>query len=172
MNIRRNVGLFLIRYGKPILIAILIVGGIILITQLLNNREKEKSAMQAVQSVNTEVEIKVPIADNKQNQKLITEFIEYCNNGQIEQAYKMISSNCKLEKYKTIEEFKNKYYKKIFNIKQNHKIELQNDTTYKIIFTEDMLLSGSAGKNERIDYYNIIKERDGNKININIKNSI
>ena len=114
----------------------------------------------------------IDIEKNKENKKIINQFVNYCNDGNIEEAYQMISTNCKIEKFKDINTFKKNYIEKVFKIKQEIEISRMQDASYEITYTDDALLSGGKGKNEKKDYVYIISENDGDKISINVKNSI
>lgn len=168
MNIKRKLGVFFINYGKLLLTIIAIIGGVILSTQELNNyyknKNEQKNAKETIEVVsNMQV---INKTEDKENQDLIKKFAEFCNNGQPEEAYNMLSSNCKIEQYATLENFKNNYYNKIFQVKQEIEIKLQNDASYEITYSDDALLTGKIGTNQKVDYYRIIKELDSKKITI------
>lgn len=170
MNIKRKIGLFFINYGKFLFAIIAIVGGIILLTQGLNNYYKNKEQPkneEEIIAVSSNIQV-INKSEDKENQELIKKFAEFCNNGQVEKAYEMISSNCKIEKYPTLESFRNNYYNKMFKVKQEIEIKLQNDASYEIEYSDDSLLTGKNGTNKKIDYYRIINEPDSKKITINI----
>lgn len=108
---------------------------------------------------------------NKENTDIINSFIEYCNRGETENAYEILSDSCKQNLYPTVNEFKDKYYNKIFNNKKSYEIQAWvlngNYYTYKINLKEDILSTGNANSASIEDYYTIIYEGSRYKLNIN-----
>ena len=106
---------------------------------------------------------------NENKLKTIDEFVEYCNNGQIEQAYNLLSDDCKKEIYSSQELFQNIYYNPLFsNGKKNVTMENWFGDTYKVDFNEDFLATGKYTKeNTKQDYITIVKQNDDYKLNIN-----
>jgi len=115
---------------------------------------------EVISSKNTEI-----------NEKTIKQFIEYCNNGKVEDAYSMISDECKELIYPSLDIFKSNYYEKIFYINRMYKLENwysdSNSYTYYITYTEDVLATGNVNsKDNKSDYITIVKKDTGYKINI------
>ena len=106
---------------------------------------------------------------NENKLKTIDEFVEYCTNGQIEQAYNLLSDDCKKEIYSSQELFQNIYYNPLFsNGKKNVTMENWFSDTYKVDFNEDFLATGKYTKeNTKQDYITIVKQNDDYKLNIN-----
>ena len=174
MKFKRKIGLFFIDHGRQIVVIVAVIAGIILAIQGLDYYYKTKNTNNNV-TISEESKTTLPNIDiekNKENKKIINQFVNYCNDGNIEEAYKMISTNCKIEKFKDINTFKKNYIEKVFKIKQDIQISRMQDASYEITYTDDALLSGGKGKNEKKDYVYIISENDGDKISINVKNSI
>lgn len=100
--------------------------------------------------------------------KLIQEFITECNNKNIENAYNLLSEDCKKSNYKDVQAFKELYYDKVFNnIAKIATIENWINNTYKVTITDDALTTGSVSSSKRQDYITIIKEKNELKLNIN-----
>lgn len=98
----------------------------------------------------------------------ISKFLQYCKNGNLEQAYEMISTDCKENEYKTLENFQNKYVKSKFDKTSIYKIEKWISNTYKISISKDLLLTGDINNNEKqTEYITITKEDGEKKLNIN-----
>lgn len=99
----------------------------------------------------------------------IENFVSYCNNGKIEQAYSLLSSECKEELYPTIEDFTELYYNKVFNgEKKNVSIENWSNNIYKVEITGDFLATGKYDENDiQEDYMEIVAEEESYKLNIN-----
>ncbi|MBQ3145566.1 MAG: hypothetical protein IJB90_03225 [Clostridia bacterium] len=108
---------------------------------------------------------------NTENMDIINIFVNYCNNGEIEKAYEVLSNNCKQQLYPTIDQFKDKYYNSVFNNKKSCDIQawVSNGKyyTYKINLKEDILSTGNANSSSIEDYYTIIYEDGSYKLNIN-----
>lgn len=108
---------------------------------------------------------------SKTNTEVIKEFLEYCNNGEIEKAYNMLTEECKELIYPSIQHFTANYYKKIFTMNRMYNLEnwySSNDWyTYYITYTEDVLASGNTNsENNKGDYITIVKTDNEYKLNI------
>lgn len=163
---------------------LIIVAGITLL-QILNSYAKvvnENNNKRQVSSVTTKkdsIKQNYSITNNETIDKnandvlveKIDSFIKYCNNGFIEQAYNLLSDDCKSELYKTKEEFKEKYYKNIFNQKRIYEAQLWitdgKRYTYRITLVEDMITTGKVNYLAIEDYYTLVYENGMYKLNIN-----
>lgn len=108
---------------------------------------------------------------NTENINIINSFIDFCNNGDVDKAYGILSNKCKEVLYPTLNEFENKYYKKIFNNKKSYNVQAwvsgENSYTYKIDLKEDILSTGNADSKSIEDFYTIVYEERSYKLNIN-----
>lgn len=157
-------------------IVILSIVAIIAIIQILNKFAYIKSsAKENVNNTNSSINSNYPVITGQEIKlsiaEIIDEFIEFCSNGQTQEAYKMLSDECKEVLYPTLEDFTKKYYNRIFNEKKTYiyqaLISNNNTYTYKVDFTEDMLATGEPAKTSIVDYYTIVKNNDEYKLNIN-----
>lgn len=102
--------------------------------------------------------------------KTIKEFIDSCNNNQVEKAYNMLSKECKEVLYPSIETFEEEYIKEVFPSKKTYKMQSWitngNKYTYRIELLEDILSNGKSTNSKKIDYYTVIKEEDNYYLNI------
>lgn len=102
---------------------------------------------------------------------VINQFIEFCNVGKVEEAYNLLSSDCKEEMFKTQERFYNNYYSRIFNEKKSYSAETWEAkggfVTYRIKIIPDIMASGKESEEFIEDYYTIIREEKNKKLNIN-----
>jgi len=173
---------------KTVFVIAFIIALFIIIIQVLNsivktqNEQKRNNANNGNSSTNTSTTIsepntsvitgeKVPKNDNKANLNVIKEFIEYCNNGQIDKAYNMLTNECKELIYPSLEYFNNNYYKKIFYINRMYSLEnWYSDMglyTYYVKYTEDVLASGNVNSSDnKGDYITVVKSEEGYKLNI------
>ena len=105
----------------------------------------------------------------KKDTDTIEKFLNYCNNQKIEEAYNMLTDECKEELYPAKEDFKTYYYGDIFN---GEKIifEVENwiNDTYKVDIVPDMLSTGKSNNGfSKQDYITVKKVNDEYKLNIN-----
>lgn len=110
----------------------------------------------------------------EENKTIIDNFINYCNQKQIEQAYNLLTDDCKKEVFfSNIANFSNNYVNKIFNSKKTYSMQswVNRDTytTYKVKIVDDMISSGkiTSKDNEIEDYYTVVQMGGEYKLNIN-----
>lgn len=109
--------------------------------------------------------------NNKQNTDIIKLFVKHCNEGKVEEAYNMLTDECKAQIYPSLERFKTMYYDKIFKINRMYTLEnwyvSGNLATYYIKYTEDVLASGNVNSQDnRGDYITVTSLADTNCLNI------
>ena len=169
---------------KSIIKVILIVAFIILLIQLVNwitkmNKQNEKKDDTIIEENNTINEIVSDkslisgesLSNNKlkEDTEIINQFVLYCNENNINSAYKLLTDECKQEMFPSIEDFNNIYYSKLFDgDKKIHTIENWIGNTYQVRYTADILSTGNLNGDEtKQDYITIVKENDEKKLNIN-----
>lgn len=85
------------------------------------------------------------VVNAKSNEELIKEFVKCCNEGKIENAYNMLTQECKEALYPSLERFKNVYVDRIFYITRLYGLEnwysTVNYDTYYVKYTENILES-------------------------------
>lgn len=178
----------LIRYinqnRRKIILVIGIIAGIIIVIQLLNafaeskleknakvnNNVVKENTYQPNKTILTNTTIEE--AQAEKNTEVIEEFVQYCNNGEIQKAYDLLTDECKEVLYPTVDKFENNYHKKIFNGKKIYNIQSWMSTsdcyTYKIKYLDNVLSSGKYGSSDAIeDYITIIEKENEVKLNIN-----
>lgn len=100
---------------------------------------------------------------------VINKFVDYCNKGELQKAYNMLTDECKEVMFSNVNSFKRIYYDGNFNgEKKSCTIENWLGNTYKVNFTGDILSTGdlkNLGTTE--DYITIVESGDEYKININ-----
>ena len=170
---------------KIIWTAILAIALMIILLQTLNNDAKKRNL-----KINTNDEINsssnTTIYPNNQEDslssnynsekiqdeklKLISAFLEKCNNGKIEEAYDLLSTDCKEEMFPVLEKFKNDYTDLVFNTAKTYDIKLWMSgkySIYKISIYENALATGVVNNNAIDSYYTVVEENNDYKININ-----
>lgn len=101
---------------------------------------------------------------------ILDNFIKYCNENKINEAYALLSDDCKNEMYPNVENFKQSYYKAIFSGGyKNVSVENWIGNIYKVKFINDALSTGVYDKQNTIqDYITLVSDSQGNvKLNIN-----
>lgn len=159
-DIRRNIKLFFATYGSLLFQIIGIIAIILFVLHNVNYIYKENNTKSLKENIVSEQEIKEEeknIEKEKEDKLYISEFLNYCNDGNVEKAYSMLSEKCIKEKYQTIDIFKKEYVDKIFIYKKNYEIEKENDL-YKIEILEGVLESGKIENRESIISYYRIEE--------------
>ena len=97
-------------------------------------------------------------------------FVKYCNENKINEAYNLLSDECKNEMYPKVENFKQSYYNAIFaGGKKSISAENWLGNIYKVQFVNDALSTGVYDKQSTIqDYITLVGDEQGNiKLNIN-----
>lgn len=100
---------------------------------------------------------------------IIDQFISFCNNKELEQAYNLLTDECKNKIYHTLESFEQGYYNDVFG-GEVKKCSVENwvNNIYKVKITEDILSTGRSDKGySKQDYITVKKEENGYKLNIN-----
>lgn len=172
---------------KQILIIILFIVFVIGIIQFLNYLAKNKtykvidnkneSSLNVTNSVKESLVSEKSIIENtkvnskklENNLTTIDNFINYCNNKDINSAYNLLTGECKELMYPTIEDFYKSYYVIVFNGEnKTYTIENWTGKTYQVLITDDILSTGKleTSKTKR-DFITVVSNNDGNKININ-----
>lgn len=171
-----------------IFLVVFVFVGIILLIQIFNSQAKNKineKNEQNSSSANTTTiysntyqnesgvisNSNIGSNTNTQNNQLITQFMTFCNAGQLEQAYNLLSKDCKQYLFPDVKSFKTIYYDKVFNKKRELKTELWNNQkgsyTYRVTIVNDVLAEGGYDSASIEDYYTIVTENGEKKLNIN-----
>lgn len=136
------------------------------------NNSINNSTVQTGPSTNTAVLSGTAVSDNtlKKDTEVIKQFIEACNAKNIDEAYSLLSEDCKNELYKTEGAFDNDYVKQIFN--QNRSYDIQawvtstDAITYKIKYLDDIMATGVTNEEYIEEYITVIKEENDKKLNL------
>lgn len=100
---------------------------------------------------------------------IIDNFINYCNNGKVEEAYNLLTDECKEELFPSLESFKNKYYDNVFNTYKTYTVQNWIGSTYKVKLMEDALATGKIESNSSYlqEHITVIEKASEYKLNIN-----
>lgn len=168
---------------KKILRTILIIVFIIIVIQLLNQFYKGKNVKRDIQYIEVSDNVinqelisdksvisgqKVSSNKLKDDTDIINQFVEYCNEKNIEGAYNLLSKECKENMFPSIEDFNNIYYLKLFDCYKTHTIQNWTSNIYLVKFTGNIATTGDLSNNQtNQDYITIVEENKNKKININ-----
>lgn len=159
--------------GIKLIIVAIVVFIATIIVSFNNNSNNQNATVEEVYKP-TETIIKGSDISKKQYQTdktLVDTFLEYCNNGKVEEAYSLLSDECKEYKYSSLYIFKASYYNDIFKTKKQFNLQswisTSKYTTYKIRYTNDILATGNYDESEIYqDYITLAKNNENEKISI------
>ncbi len=101
---------------------------------------------------------------------IIDTFVDYCNKGEVENAYQLLTDECKQEMYPQLDNFINSYYNETFaNSEKDASVENWTGNIYKVQIHENMLATGKYSKETtKQDYITVIETEDEQyRLNIN-----
>lgn len=101
---------------------------------------------------------------------IIEEFLNLCNNKEFEQAYELVSDDCKVNVFNNnYNDFVRTYCNKIFSTKKTYTSENWSGDIYKIRLVEDILATGQSSTSGTAiqEWYTVVEENDELKLNIN-----
>lgn len=167
---------------KVIIVLVCILVIIYALIKLFNYAKKEEgySKDNSSSSNNTTTAIVTNSNENNDNnlvkvdtsEDAIKKFVNFCNSGNVKDAYKMLTSECKENLYNTEENFGDNYVKKIFDEEKTYQIVKwldidENCKVYKVLFSTDPIISGNLNKSDgKQDYISIIRDSGTYKLNI------
>lgn len=106
----------------------------------------------------------------KTAQSILNQFVEYCNQNQIEEAYNMLTTDCKQVLFPTVNDFRQNYVSQVFKEKRAAKVEesMYADGIYKVSYAKDILASGGYAQDGTLqDYVKLEKTNNETKISLN-----
>lgn len=169
---------------KGIWIAVIVIALFIILLQLINsfvakdNENNPNSINLNTSKVNTESKNVTVTSGNtsalgesvsttkvEKDSKIISTFFDNLNNGKFEDAFNMLTDECKEEMFSTVDELKEDYYNNIFNgERKSFEIENWANNTYKVDIVPDMLATGKSNNGEVMQDHITV---DDDKLNIN-----
>lgn len=107
----------------------------------------------------------------KEDSNVVDNFVKYCNEGNIDEAYNLLTNECKENLYPKLEDFKLKYCDRYFKTKRDYNLQswIKNGdiVIYQMRITEDMLSTGKYQSDAYQDYITVVNTENGQKLNIN-----
>ena len=162
---------------KAIWITVIAIIFIIIAIHVLNdltikNNEQKRNASKNIVTEkdykeNPDISVTIPDTKVKEEKELIVDqFIRYCNAKEFENAYNLISKDCKNELYPNVNLFIQNYINNVFNTTKLYSKEIYVGNIYKVKLYEDILSTGNVSNSTVEDYYTIVKEDNNTKLNI------
>lgn len=141
--------------------------------QNTNNTSDEKALLNSITLQDDESVISGEKISNGQVSflKTLDAFVDYCNNNKVNEAYNLLSEECKQQMYPTVESFKNSYYNTIFSGKKRS-ISVENwiGNTYKVKYMEDALATGIYSEGNTVQDYVTLTTDEKEVVKLNINN--
>ena len=169
-NLRR----FFNQNRKKIIWITLIIVFLFLVLKLLDTLSGNKADENLIISNNNDNKINELITEKsltsgqiisssklKSDTDVINEFINYCNNGEIQNAYNMLTDECKEVMFPNIDAFRTIYYNGNFNGEEKScTIENWAGDIYRINLTGNILSTGDLTNTGIIQDYITLIEKD------------
>lgn len=154
---------------------------IIFVLQLLNYSAKKKVGNQKQElnyannvssyhdldlATNKSVLSGEQISEQKQDSiKIIDSFFTYCNQQKIQEAYDLLTEQCKEEMFSSLPIFEERYCQKVLNgQKKNITVENWTGNIYKVTINDDFIATGEYSEKNKIQDFITVQD---NKLNIN-----
>ncbi len=154
---------------------------IIFVLQLLNYSAKKKIGNQKQElnyannvssyhdldlATNKSVLSGEQISEQKQDSiKIIDSFFTYCNQQKIQEAYDLLTEQCKEEMFSSLPIFEERYCQKVLNgQKKNITVENWTGNIYKVTINDDFIATGEYSEKNKIQDFITVQD---NKLNIN-----
>lgn len=170
------------RFWTIVIIVILIFAVIRITDEFLKQRQNDRNQNTNRVDINSSLN-SISMQDNKSvitgqkmteeqvdSLKILDDFASLCSANKFNEAYNLLSEDCKSEMYPTVNNFKNNYYNKVFAGKEKI-VSADNwiGNIYKVQFADNPLASGTyTSENVVEDYITIVTDNEGNrKLNIN-----
>lgn len=169
------------RKNKRILIiALLVWSAIFFINIILKNQPKDFTPEVSFEKHTSVIN---PTKDTPKNlqkpiEELINEYVEYCNSGNFQKAYDMLSEDCKKYAFNNdIKEFMQHVYTKIPTPKvhaiqsySSVKYGNRNMYIYQIKYTEDLLATGLTDSDYYYTQENMVFYQNKDQLEMNVGN--
>lgn len=175
MNLRRFINKNQELIKKVIIIIVFVFIGIKLLNFAYEKDEENKRIQLSQNDINAEKNEEINITENTIESNSIditmSSFVNFCNEKKIEEAYKMLTQECKKAMFPTVDDFEKIYINNVYNIKREYELTKWsaegNITTCLVTLYGDLLATGGTA-NSKQEFYTFVEEESGNyKLNIN-----
>lgn len=175
LNLRLRIRDFFTKYRLIIIIAIIVIAVIFTISFALkaNNARRiaRENSIKNVQTPIIDTNEKLPEGHNDKINELISNYFNYCNNKEYENAYVLLNEEFKSIYFKNIKNFKT-YIDAVFATKRMYSIQnysnLNNIYVYNVRIMDDILATGTTENYQYLEDKFVIKEENGElKLSLN-----
>lgn len=153
-----------------IIIAIVVFYIIIhIMNSIVASNDKNKNVVIDERLYENKISIEEQILNEQVEEEpdlIIDQFIRYCNTNNTQDAYELLTVECREELFPTFSVFEKNYIRVNFNTQKLYSKEIYSGSTYKIRLYENMLSTGNTNNETNIDYYTIVKQDGKTKLNI------
>lgn len=159
---------FFRKYGKILIVIFAIIAIIITIDRILKNSKN-------LDTPNTTLTPNEPVLDIGGNvpkkvhttvEEFVRKYVDYCNDGEYESAYAMLSNDCKEDYFGSVYNFK-EYVKNKFYDKRSYALQSYSTFNKKYIYTvklfDDILATGLTNSKYKYQEEKIVASYDENK---------
>lgn len=175
LNFRFKIRDFFTKYRLIIIIAIIVIAVIFTISFALtaNNARRiaRENSIKNVQTPIIDTNEKLPEGHNDKINELISNYFNYCNNKEYENAYVLLNEEFKSIYFKNIKNFKT-YIDAVFATKRMYNIQnysnVNNIYVYNVRIMDDILATGTTENYQYLEDKFVIKEENGElKLSLN-----
>lgn len=169
-DLRLKIRHFFRKYKMIILVAVLIWLIIFAINQLLKLRPKQETTTTTYTPTVSVMDntSKVPAKVASEIDKKIEEYVGYCNNGDFDKAYNMLSADCKKYAYDSNFELFQKHVLKMMPTPKKYSIQdysnEKNRYIYSVRYFEDFVSTGLTNSSYTYTEEKIVFTKDGNNL--------
>lgn len=115
---------------------------------------------------------RITVSEAVENEDIIKNFVAYCNEGKTQEAYSLLSDDCKEVLYPTEEDFINDYFSYYFQEQKEVGTELAYNENgvevYRVQLHKNSIETGVIDTEPKTDVYSITKDSQGiKKLGIN-----
>ncbi len=148
-------------------IIIIVVGfGLLQLLNFIAKKQNEENAnVSANRNATYDRDYEIISGSRKDNEtydeenSIIEDFLNYCNNKEFENAYNILSQECKNAIFPNLETFVSEYGEKIFFNKRDYNIQAWTSNIYRVRITDNLLETGSIGDSNYIeDYFSVVRK--------------
>lgn len=152
--------------------AIGIIAVILITIQILNQlakkelekRREETETIDYGKDISAVTQEKKNKYEYSSQKEIMEEFVNYCNEENYEEAYNLLTDDCKETLYPNIDIFIENYCKTNFETKKTCSFQTWSENTYLVEIRENIMATGNYVEGQSLqDYFTIVN----NKININ-----
>lgn len=166
--------------GKLIIIGVIVLMLVVYLLAVyglkMEKQEKENQDINEITSTYKPRETVIEGKDVKKEEfnkddEIVKQFVNYCSNKEYENAYNLLSDECKSNLYPQLSSFERTYARTIFATPKLYSLEswINNGdyVTYRISYTENPLVTGDYTHSEKyLDYITVVNLNGTRKISL------